>query len=180
MNGALLQAHLRYQLHRQGWLAAAGLCLVLLALALQFLWVDGLHARNEELREALRAQRQAQVKKPQASEDKAQRQAAFYASLPEATEATQAISVLNRAAAHHKVALVSAEYRVSKQGTGPLLRYQISVPLHADYVQLHAWLSEVLNALPNAALDDISFKRDDAGTQLLDARVRFTVFLRAP
>jgi hypothetical protein len=179
-NTAMLQAHLRYQLQRQGWLAAAGLLLVLLALALQFLWVDGLHTRNTALHEELTAQRQAQVQRPQASEEKAQRMAAFYAALPDATEAVEAIGVLNDAAAHHKVALVTAEYRVTRTGTGPLLRYQITVPLRADYVHLHAWLSEVMNALPNAALDDINFKRDDATVDLLDSRVRFTVFLRAP
>jgi hypothetical protein len=152
---------------------------LLLALGLQFLWVDGLHARNAALHEELTAQRQAQVQRPQASEEKAQRMAAFYAALPEATEAVEAIGVLNDAALRHKVSIVTAEYRVTRAGAGPLLRYQVSVPLRADYVHLHAWLSEVMNALPNAALDDISFKRDDAGVELLDARVRFTVFLRA-
>ena len=180
MNRALVLAHLRYQLQRQGWLAFAGLLLLLLALALQWIWVDGLHARNAELHAQLQAQRQAQVQKPQASEDKAQRQAAFYATLPDASAAMDAIGVLNRAAARHKVVLVTAEYRVARQGTGPLLRYQISVPLRADYVHLHAWLTEVMNALPNAALDDLSLKRDDAAQELLDARLRFTVFLRAP
>jgi hypothetical protein len=177
---ALIQAHLRYQLQRQGWLAAAGLLLVLLALALQFLWVDGLHARNAALQEELSARRQALVQRPQASEAKAQRLAAFYATLPDASEAAEAIGVLNAVAVRHKVSLVTAEYRVTRAGTGPLLRYQISVPLRANYVQLHAWLSEVMNALPNAALDDLSLKRDDAGVELLDARVRLTVYLRAP
>ncbi|RFO95786.1 hypothetical protein DIC66_16495 [Rhodoferax lacus] len=180
MNSALILAHLRYQLQRQGWLAAAGLALLVLALGLQWAWVDGLHVRNAELHDALSAKRQAQVQKPQAGEEKAQRQAAFYATLPDATEAVEAIGVLNRAAARHKVALVTAEYRVTRQGTGPLLRYQISVPLRADYVHLHAWLSEVMNTLPHAALDDLSLKRDDAAVDVLDARARFTVFLRSP
>lgn len=180
MNSALLQAHLHYQLQRHGWLAAAGLLVLVAAIALQMLWVDSLHARNAALHQELREQRQAQAQKPQANEDKAQRQAAFFATLPDATEAVEAIAVLNQAAQRNKVALVTAEYRVTRAGSGPLLRYQISVPLRADYVHLHAWLTQVLNALPHAALDDISFKRDDVGQEQLDARVRFTVFLRAP
>ena len=180
MNTALLMAHLRYQWQRQGTLAAASLALLVLALGLQFMWVDALHARNAELQEALSSKRQAQLQKPAAGEDKAQRLAAFYATLPDAGEATQAIAVLNRAAAHHKLALATAEYRITRAGTGPLLRYQISVPLRANYVQLHAWLSEVLNALPNAALDELSIKREDAAIDVLDARVRLTVFLRGP
>ncbi len=180
LDTTMLQAHLRYQLQRQGWLAAVGLLLVLLAVGLQLLWVDGLHARNAALQAELAAKRQQQSQKPQAADDKAQRQAAFYATLPDATEAVEAIAVLNAAAARHKVALATAEYRVTRAGSGPLLRYQISVPLRADYVHLHAWLGEVMNALPNAALDELSLKRDDAAVDLLDARVRLTVFLRAP
>jgi len=180
MSRELMLAHLRYQLQRHGWLAAAGLLVLLLALALQLLWVDGLHNRNAELHQQLSQQRQALVQKPQASEAKAQAQAAFYATLPDANEAVEAIAVLNQSAARNKVALVTAEYRVTRQGTGPLLRYQISVPLRADYGHLHAWLAQVMNALPHAALDDISLKRDDVNQDVLDARVRFTVFLRAP
>ncbi|WP_342617521.1 hypothetical protein [Rhodoferax sp. GW822-FHT02A01] len=180
MSGALIMAHMRYQLQRHGWPAAAGLFVLLAALALQLLWVDSLHARNAELHQELSAQRQAQAQKPQASEARAQAQAAFFATLPDATEAVEAIAVLNQAAARNKVSLVTAEYRVTRLGTGPLLRYQISVPLRADYVHLHAWLAQVMNALPHAALDEVSLRRDDVGQDLLDAHVRFTVFLRAP
>ena len=96
MNSALLQAHLRYQVQRHGWLAATGLAVLVAAIALQMLWVDGLHARNAALHQELREQRQAQAQKPQASEDKAQRQAAFFATLPDATQAVEAIDVLNK------------------------------------------------------------------------------------
>lgn len=180
MNTELLLAHARYQLARHGWLAAAGLALLLLSLLLQLSWLDGLQADNAQLRAELSAQRRQQAHKPQAQEDKALRQANFYAGLPDATEAVEAIELLNRAAAHHKIAIATAEYRVTRSGSGPLLRYQISVPLRADYVALHAWLAEVMNALPHAALDEFSLKREDVGQTALDARVRFTVFLRAP
>jgi hypothetical protein len=53
------------------------------------------------------------------------------------------------------------------------------VPLHADYPHVHAWLVQVLNQLPNAALDEVSLKRDNAGAPALDAKLRLTLFLRA-
>jgi hypothetical protein len=180
MNVALIQAQLRYQIARHGWLAAGGVVLVLLALLLQWGWVEGLQSDNAALRQELTEQRRAHQQKPLAQEERAQALASFYAGLPDSNLAFDAIDVLNRAAAHHKVQLVTAEYRVARTGTGPLLRYQISVPLRGDYVALHGWLSEVLNALPHAALDDISFKREDAAQTVLEARVRLTVFLRAP
>jgi hypothetical protein len=180
MNRTLLKAHAQYQLQRHGWLATAGLMLMLLALALQFLWVDGLHARNAALREELGAQRRGPLQKPKEKEDATQRQATFYASLPESGNALEAIGILNQAAARNQVSLISAEYRATRQGSGPLLRYQVSVPLHADYVHLHAWLSQVMNALPNAALDELTLKRENAGMEALDARMHFTIYFRAP
>jgi type VI protein secretion system component VasK len=175
-----MQAQARYQLERHGWLAAIGLLVLLLALLLQTTWVASLHADNAALATELAAQRRQQAQKPLAQEEKAQRQASFYAGLPDADAALEAIDVLNRAAARHHLALATAEYRVTRTGAGPLMRYQISLPLRGDYVALHAWLSEVLNTLPNASLDDISLKREDAGQTLLDARLRLTVFMRAP
>jgi heme exporter protein D len=180
MNKTLLQAHLRYRLQRHGWLAAAGLLVSVLALLLHMFWVEGLYQRNAELQDSLRDQQRTRLQKQPAGEDKAQAQAALFASLPDATQAVDAVAVLNRAAVRNKVALSTAEYRITQSAAGPLLRYQISVPLRSDYVHLRAWLAEVLNTLPSAALDDLNLRRDDVGQELLDARVRFTVFLRAP
>ena len=41
-------------------------------------------------------------------------------------------------------------------------------------------LVQVLNQLPNVALDEISLKRDDAAASALDAKLRLTLFMRAP
>ena len=179
MNRALLKAHMQYQLQRYGWLAAAGLLLLLLSLGLQLLWVDGLHARNFALREELGALRHGQLQRSNEKENPTQRQTTSYASLPESANALEAIGILNQAAARNKVSLLTAEYRVTRQGSGPLLRYQVSVPLRADYVRLQAWLSQVMNALPNAALDDLTLKRENAALEAIDARMRFTVYFRA-
>ena len=94
MNQALLNAHLRYQLHRHGWLAAAGLLLLLASLGLQWLLVEPLHASNEVLRSELSAQRRKQVQKPDLQVDAGQRQAAFYATLPDSSDTLHAVAVL--------------------------------------------------------------------------------------
>jgi hypothetical protein len=180
MNHALLNAHLRYQLQRHGWLTVAGLLLLLASLSVQWLLVEPMHASNEDLRSELSAQRRKQVQKPNTQEDSAKRQAAFYATLPDSNDTLHAVAVLNRAAKAGAFTLSNGEYRVARQGSGPLLRYQITVPLHTDYPHVRAWLVQVLNQLPNAALDEISLKRDDAAAPVLDAKLRLTVFMRAP
>jgi hypothetical protein len=180
MNQALLNAHLRYQLQRHGWLAAAGLLLLLVAMAFQWLLVEPLHASNEDLRSELSAQRRKQVQKPNPQEDAAKRQAEFYSTLPDSSDTLHAVAVLNRAAKAGAFTLSNGEYRVARQGSGPLIRYQITVPLHADYPHVRAWLVQVLNQLPNVALDEVSLKRDDAAATALDAKLRLTLFMRAP
>ena len=180
MNQALLNAHVRYLLQRHGWLTAAGLLLLLAALAFQWLLVEPLHAGNEDLRNELSAQRRKQVQKPDTQEDSVKRQAAFYATLPDSSDTLRAVAVLNRAAKAGAFTLSNGEYRIARQGNGPLMRYQITVPLHTDYPHVRAWLVQVLNQLPNAALDEVSLKRDDAAAPMLDAKLRLTLFMRAP
>ena len=180
MNQALLNAHLRYQLQRHGWLTGAGLLLLLVSLSLQWLLVEPMHASNEDLRSELSAQRRKRVQKPNLQEDSAKRQAAFYSTLPDSSDTLHAVAVLNRAAKAGAFTLSHGEYRVTRQGSGPLLRYQITVPLHTDYPHVRAWLVQVLNQLPNAALDEVSLKREDAAAPILDAKLRLTLFMRAP
>jgi type II secretory pathway component PulM len=180
MTQALLYAHLRYQLQRHSWLAGAGLALLLASLGLQWLVVDPMHADNEALRSKLAAQRNKQAQKPDAQQDASQRQAAFYAALPDSSDTLHAVAVLNRAAKAGAFSLSNGEYRMARQGSGALLRYQITVPMRADYPHVRAWLAQVLNQLPNAALDEISLKREDAASAVLDAKLRLTLFMRAP
>jgi hypothetical protein len=180
MNQALLNAHFRYQLQRHGWLAVAGLFLLLVSLGLQLLLVDPLRADIEVLRGELSAQRRKQVQKPDPQEDASKRQAAFFSSLPDSSDTLHAVAVLNRAAKAGAFTLSNGEYRMARQGSDPLMRYQITVPLHADYPHVRAWLVQVMNQLPNAALEEISFKRDDAASPTLDAKLRLTLFMRAP
>jgi hypothetical protein len=180
MNQAMLNAHLHYQLQRHGWMTAVGLLLLLASLAFQWLLVEPLHASNEDLRSELSAQRRKQVQKPDPQEASTKRQAEFYATLPDSSDTLHAVAVLNRAAKAGAFTLSNGEYRMARQGSGPLMRYQITVPLRTDYPHVRAWLVQVLSQLPNVALDEISLRRDDAAAPMLDAKLRLTLFMRAP
>ena len=105
---------------------------------------------------------------------------AFYAALPDSDSALATIALLHRSAHENHVRLATGEYHVVRQGSSGLQRYQLSFPAQADYRALRNWLAASLNAMPTLALDDISFKRDDAKAQLLDSRVRLTLYLKAP
>nr|HQT27226.1 hypothetical protein [Burkholderiales bacterium] len=69
------------------------------------------------------------------------------------------------------------EYKYIPEKSGRLAMYQISFPLKGDYVAIRKFIVDVLNALPFAALDDASFRRESVGSPVLDAKIRFTIFL---
>lgn len=171
-------AHLRFQRYRHGWPAAAGLALIACAIGFQLFGVAETRAQAAELRAEQSALHKRLAERPERQEAVSARLAAFYTGLPTAAGSVRAIEVIHRAAAANGVKLVHGEYRLAREGGAPLLRYQITLPARSSYPRLRAWLAEVMNAAPTAALDGISFRRDDAGSESVEARVRLTLFLR--
>ena len=172
-------AHLRYQFYRHGWPAAAGLALIASAIGLQLFGVAQSRAHAAQLRAEAAVLRQRLAQVPDQKEAANKRLAAFYASLPAASGALEAIDLIHRSASANGVKLAQGEYRLTREGSAQLLRYQITLPAHSNYPPLRAWLADVMNALPAAALDEISFKRDNVGSAAVEARVRLTLCLRA-
>lgn len=173
-------AHLRFQFARHGWPAAVGLALIASAMGLQFFGVEEARTHATELRAEAAALRQRQAQQPNQEEAAIKRLAAIYASLPASNGALEAVEIVHRAAEANGVKLANGEYRLVREGSAQLLRYQITLPARSSYPHLRAWLADVMNAIPAAALDDISFRRDDVGSDSVEARVRLTLFLRVP
>ena len=174
-----ISAHVRYQWYRHGWPAVAGLVLIGFAAGLQLLGVEPLRARADALGAAQTVLRQQRVKAPSQDEVKRGQLTAFYARLPAAADALEAIADIHGAAQVNGVTLAHGEYRLARDGGAPLMRYQITLPARSTYPRLRAWLADTLDAVPNVSLDEISLKRDDAGSDSVDARVRLTLYLRA-
>jgi hypothetical protein len=172
-------AHLRFQLDRHGLPAALGLVLIACAIGLQFFGVVETRAQAVALRLEQTALRQRLVQQPHPEEAANKRLAGFYAGLPAASGALETIDIIHRAAQTRGVQLAQGEYRLAQESGARLLRYQITLPARASYPQLRAWLADVMNALPTAALDEISFRRDDVGSASVETRVRLTLFMRA-
>ena len=175
-----LLAWLRHWLHQHGWLAWGGLALLLGAAATQWLLVDAINDHTAQVQREVQALRQQQDHKASPEEDRARQQSALYAALPPGDSALATLALVHRAAHDSQVHLSAAEYHVDHPPGTALERYQMSFPVHADYPALRQWLSVALNRVPNLALDDISFKRDEASTTQLDSRVRMTLCVKAP
>ena len=57
--------------------------------------------------------------------------------------------------------------------------YEVDLPVKGSYVQIRKFIVKVLNAMPSAALEEVSFKRESVGSGELEARIRFTIYMSA-
>ncbi|MDP3167041.1 MAG: hypothetical protein Q8N06_16520 [Hydrogenophaga sp.] len=172
--------HLAFLLHRHGWPAAVGLLLMASIWPLAHFGADAARAQVRALQQAQVAERARQARQPDPKVDQATRLAEFEAGLPQSAGALQAVRHIHRSAAEHDVVLSTGEYRLVSEPGGRLQRYQITLPAVGTYPDLRAWMADVLNELPTVALDELSLKRNAVGEPQVQARVRWSFYLKAP
>lgn len=170
----------RYRLRQLGWQGVLGGMLVLVAILLVFFLAYPQWQRLQVLRQDIvqlrtdMPKRQGQWidRSPQASLN------AFYDFLPAEHKTNDVLSVIFAQASEYAIEPQKTEYRLTRSSDARFSRYQITLPVRGDYVAIRKFVIGVLNALPAAALNEISFKRVDAGDQTVEASIRWTVFLR--
>jgi len=84
---------------------------------------------------------------------------------------------LATAAQRNGLSLDKGEYRLGQDKEFRLAQYQVTFPVRGTYAQVRGFVNAVLDAVPAAALDEITLKREAIGEQNLEARVRFTLYL---
>jgi hypothetical protein len=175
-----LLMQLRYRLRQAGGQGICGGALLLAAIALvpfaaypQWRHLESLQRDIAQLRIDM-PKRQAQWvdRSPQASLD------AFYAFLPAERSTHEVLSMIFSQATAHAIEPQKAEYRLMRSMDAQFSRYQITLPVRGDYIAIRKFVIGVQNALPAAALNEITFKRTEAGSQPVEASIRWTVFLR--
>lgn len=162
--------------------AVTALVLALVALLAWFASVEPLAARlldvrrgNAQLTQRVAAAAALPPKPAPATE--AERLASFVAAFPSDKDIPAAFSRLHALAARHGVPLAQAEFRLSAQSAEPLARYAMVLPVKTDYARLRAFVDDVLRDMPSVALEELSLRRDDLRTELIDARLRLVLFL---
>jgi len=119
----------------------------------------------------------AAVAPPPPSAD--QNLAHFYASLGERGKVESQLKTLFGLAEKNGLALRQGEYRSSQDRAGRFLTYQITLPVTGRYGAIWQFAFDALRALPHASLDDVAFRRDAIGSELVEARLRLTLHLSA-
>lgn len=127
------------------------------------------------------------------SQQLAQRAATRPATTTEPTPQQQLIAFEQRFADEHSIAptlarlqaiaqqrgfrLEQAEFKLTIEPTEPLARYTIVLPIKADYRAVRRFSRDALRELPALALDEVNLRRSDPASPLLDAQLRFVLFL---
>lgn len=70
-------------------------------------------------------------------------------------------------------------YESSPEKHAGLLRYRLNMPIKAAYPQIRGFLAEVIKTIPNAALENISFKRESVDSPIVDANMSLVIYVRA-
>ncbi len=164
---------------RLGWPGLAGLVLFVFALSFALLGIQPARERLAALtseRAGLSAQLGARG--PQAERATARGQLSnFYAFFPLTEGVPDVLGQVQKAAQRHRLTLDKGEYKLAQEQGFPILRYQVTLPVVGEYTQVRGFVNAVLDTVPNAAVDELTLKREDIVDEQLEARVRFSLFL---
>jgi len=102
----------------------------------------------------------------------------FYATLGEKRYAEQQVKQLFDIAAKTGLALEQGDYKFSVDKGSGVAAYQVTLPVKGAYHNIWQFSMQALAAIPFAALDDIAFRRETITEPVVEARMRFTLYLK--
>ncbi len=163
--------------------AIAGIVLLVGAATFNGLFVEPGETKLQSLQEALA--RRSDPRVPDAipirnTNDPAVKLQSFYAFFRRDSRISDWLARIYDVADRAGVAPKQVDYRVLDDGAAPLLRYEVSLPLVGDYGTIRSFAEGVLNAVPVASLDHISFRRQRAAQGEIEAELKFTLYLADP
>lgn len=171
------KTRLRFFLRRMGWPAWLGLLLLLTLWPLAHWGADLPRAQALALRQQASRPPSVQVQ-ADPLQQAMDRQARLQERLAEPLAALSTVERLHRGAAERGLSLASGEYRVLAATSTAPQRYQISLPVAGAYPRIRAWLADTMNAQPGLALEELSFSRNSVADAQVQARVRWTLYLK--
>jgi Tfp pilus assembly protein PilO len=161
----------------------AGMAMLMLAAASYLGMLLPQHSKLEQLAQEVadvQAQQKSAGMNPVAdTHSSAAHLRAFYEFFPARQSAPQLLGTLYKAAHAESLSLSEGEYKYSVGKAGAMGMYQVELPVKGSYVQIRKFIVKVLNTMPSAALEEVSFKRESVGSGVLEARIRFIIYMSA-
>lgn len=104
--------------------------------------------------------------------------AAFYAVLGEQRYTEQQVKVLFDLAAKSGLTLNQGEYKPAYDKASRVSSYQIILPVKGAYQSIWQFAMQGLREMPFASLDEVAFRRETIAEPVVEARLRFTLYLK--
>ena len=101
----------------------------------------------------------------------------FYHSFPPEQNAVKQLEKIYSAADKESLRLTKGEYKFTRERSGNLGKYQVTLPVTGNYIQIRKFIAKVMNSEPSVALDGVSFRRESVGGTDLEAKIQFSLFL---
>jgi len=157
--------------------SAAALAWLVHALFQQQAEGDALRARAVAASQAANTPKGGAMAAPLAPAPRLDNLDAFYAALGQRRNAEQQVRTLFELAAKSGLVLSQGEYKSAWDRNARVHTYQVNLPVKGSYTAIWQFALGALRALPFAALDDVSFRRDSIGDPVVEARLRLTFYL---
>lgn len=179
----ILGLQIRLTLIRFGWCNEVALLLVAAGI---LAWLFAIPAGNgkvsalqEKLASAQQAQRiqRAKAAAPPAKPVAEENLARFNTTLGDPRSTEQQIKTLFAIGKKTGLILNQAEYKLTHNKSGRYYAYQIQLPLKGSYAAIRKFCEQTLLEIPCVALNDIEFKREAIANSMMEARLRFTLYL---
>jgi hypothetical protein len=100
--------------------------------------------------------------------------------LDDDAQMTRHLELLFVLAKQHGLQLRRGEYKRGQLRPIHVDSMQVTLPLEGDYATLRGWIADVLSQAPQASIERIALRRDDAGSSRLEADVILTLWRKAP
>lgn len=104
---------------------------------------------------------------------------AFYEFFPARQKVPNLFKAIYSAAHDESIVLSQGEYKYSLGKAGRMGIYQVNLPVKGSYIQIRKFIVKVLNSVPSAALEEVSFRRETVSRGDLEAKIRFSIYLSA-
>jgi hypothetical protein len=121
----------------------------------------------------------ARAQHPQAAVAAQQGIARVVASLPGREQVPAVISQVLEQSQKAGVSLDRGHYTYTPPKSGDVGRYELEFPITAGYTNIRNFINRTLTAIPAAGLDRLRVERKTVGDVIVNADVRFVIFVRA-
>lgn len=97
--------------------------------------------------------------------------------LGDARHGEQQVATLFAIAQDLQLALLQGQYRLGCEDEAPFCRLRMQLPVQGRDLVIRRFIDEALRAIPFAALDQLSFKRESAADEDVGAELVFTLYM---